>query len=118
MMISFIIKKEAYSILLHIISNFPTTDEVIELINTKYVTNGVCFKGNFSEGEKPPYYIPGYEKYSVSFKKKLTVTFTSEANEKGSYKLSYAELDTGLRKYLRKYVSAEDKILAIKQAQN
>ena len=46
MMISFIIKKEAYSILLHIISNFPTTDEVIELINTKYVTNGVCFKVN------------------------------------------------------------------------
>ena len=85
MMISFIIKKEAYSILLHIISNFPTTDEVIELINTKYVTNGVSFKGNFSKGEKPPYYTPDYEKYSVSFKKKLTITFTSEANEKESW---------------------------------
>lgn len=118
MMISFIIKKEAYSILLYIISNIPTTDELIELINRKYVTNGVSFKGNFSEGEKPPYYIPGYEKYSVSFKKKLIVTFTSDTNEKGSYKLSYAELDTGLRKYLRKYVSAEDKILAIKEAHN
>ena len=57
-------------------------------------------------------------KILVNFKKKLTVTFTSEANERECYKLSYAELDTGLRKYLRKYVSAEDKILAIKQAHN
>lgn len=117
MMISFIIKKEAYSILLHIISNFPTTDEVIELINTKYVTNGVCFKGNFSEGEKPPYYTPDYEKYSVSFKKKLTITFTSNTNTKENYKISYEELDSILRIFLRKYVAIEDKILAIKEAQ-
>lgn len=116
MTVAYIIQKEAYSILSYIISCFPTSKEVIELINTKYVSNGISFKGTLDEDNKTSF-MPACFQYSVSFKKKLTITFTSNTNTKENYKISYEELDSILRIFLRKYVAIEDKILAIKEAQ-
>ena len=115
MTVAYIIQKEAYSILSYIISCFPTSKEVIELINTKYVSNGISFKGTLDEDNKTSF-MPACVQYSVSFKKKLTITFTSNTNTKENYKISYEELDSILRIFLRKYVAIEDKILAIKEA--
>lgn len=118
MTLAYIIRKNAYSVFSYLISNYPTTDEVVELINTKYVKNDMSFEGHLDNDEHIPLYTYLYADYSVSFKKKLIVKFVTDTKENQSYKISYDELDKALRKYLRKYVSTEDKIIAIKESQS
>lgn len=119
MTIAYVIKKEAYSVFSYIISSYPTTDEVIEFINTRYVKNNLFYKGFLKEkdNEHTPFYTYLYAEYSVAFKKKFTVKLVTDTKEKETYNLSYAELDGALRTFLRKYVPVEDKIIAIKETQ-
>lgn len=118
MTIAYIIKKETYSIFSYIISSYPTTDEVVELINRKYVQNNMSFEGVLDEGEHQPFYTYLYSEYSIQFKNKLIVKFVTDTHEKETYRITYKELDDAIRKFLRKYVSAEDKILAIKESEH
>lgn len=74
MTIAYIVKKEAYSILAYIISNYPTTKDVTELINAKYVKSDISFKGVLNEGNNTPFYTYLYADYEISFKKSLRLS--------------------------------------------
>lgn len=115
MTLAYIIRKNAYSVFSYLISNYPTSDEVVEVINTKYVKNEMSFDGHLDNDGCMPLCTYLYADYSVSFKKKIVVKFVTDTKKKETYKVSYYELDKALRKYLRKYVSTEDKIIAIKE---
>lgn len=116
MTIANIIKLEAYSIYSYVISSYPTTDEVIEYISKKYVSRTITFEGTLSEESNTPVCTYLEAKYTISFKKKLTVKLLTDTNEKETYKISYTELDSALRQFLRKYALIEDIIIAIKES--
>lgn len=118
MTLAHIIRKNAHSVLSYLISNYPTTDEVINLINNKYVSNDISFQGHLDNDDNLPILTYFNSDYSVAFKKKLVFKLTTDTKKKEAYKISYYELDKALRKYLRKFVSTEDKIIAIKEQES
>ena len=116
MTIAHIIRKDAYSLLSYLISSYPTSDEVINLINNKYVSNNISLQGHLDDNL--PLLTYYNSDYSLSFKKKLVFKLTTDTKKKEVYKISYYELDKAIRKYLRKFVSTEDKIIAIKEQES
>ncbi len=114
MTIAFILYRETYSIYRYIVNQFANSEESIDFIINRYADNGISYSDSLTQNDIPfDEFINN--KYSIEFtSNKLSVVFNSNTQGKRKYKISYKDVDMIVRKYLRKYVSAEDKILAIK----
>lgn len=115
MTIAFTIYRECYSIYKYIVKDFPTSDESINFIIQRYAENGTVYNGTLSEKDIPfNQYQHNY--YKIEFlKNKISVVLSSKANGIIKIKLSYKEVDSATREYLRKYISVDDIIYMLRE---
>lgn len=106
-----ILYEQCYSIFTYIVSEFSSTDDVIEFIKTRYA--------NSKYADASPKINVGIDKYknasySLSFSK--TVNVTIQVNQiKEQYSLKLKTVDSIVRRYIRKELSRDDIILMLKR---
>lgn len=114
MTVAAILYKETYSIYQHIISEYATTSESVNFIKARYANNK-HLEGTIYADDKSLKYIYYYDgEYKITFKNKLSVSINCDTKIK--YTISYAEIDTAIRRFIRKFLTLEDIILMLKEA--
>ena len=110
MSVAAIIINNTSSLLKYYATVFPTPSDVENVIYQRYAKTHFSFSGNTSEYEMP---YTQYNNcfYHVLFDKKLNISI-----DKTEIKISYKELDSFLRRYLRKYMSTAKLINIIKES--
>lgn len=114
-LISEILYNETYSIFKYIVTEFASSDYVIEFITARYVNNDVKYNGSCEKLNSTNYLDYGYV---LTFKNNgLNVILTNREKGNEKFKITYKQLDDIIRKFLS-LLPVEDIISMLKEKKN
>ena len=102
--------KHCYSIFKYIVSEFSSTDDVVDFITNRYIKSQCYFSSQTLNCNANKYKTATY---SLDFKKNVRITIKLNQSEE-KYVLKLKTVDSIVRRYMRKELSRDDIILMLK----